>query len=556
MTKFNKPLITVTRVLGAVQATASRMTPKLGPSPFGNMAKCRTPTTQVSCTINTPQIRSICTTNSSYLLSRSCVSLHHRQRSYSTQQFDPFLPSSNPYGPQKGDHITLALSGGVDSSVCALLLSRSNLYSLSAVFMRNWNTLDESSSFEPGSGGSMGCEWQRDWEDVQKVCRHLGNIPVELMDLSKEYWTQVWEPALVGWSEGVTPNPDVGCNKEIKFGKLMERVLFSSACSSFAISSRISASSPSSTTVGRGEELWGVRKPKKWLATGHYANISYTKDQGRPKLMRAKDPSKDQTYYLSSVPERSLSHACFPLGNLFKSQVRSLARQFDLPTSEKSESMGICFIGTRQSDSRKGVSNKDGFSSFLNEYICLKQGNIVDGDTRKVVGSHQGLHTFTVGQGARISGSKSKYYVARKDTIKNEIVVVKGKFHPMLMCSSLHVKQIDWIWNHPPKQLLQPSPTSLQVEEQGKIEEKGDQVSNPKIKLLAQVRHRQTEVECLVYRKESNGEKGGYTIEFVNNPVLAVAPGQILALWKGSWCLGSGVISSVKTLWDDEQLQQ
>nr|CDI51235.1 related to trna methyltransferase [Melanopsichium pennsylvanicum 4] len=124
--------------------------------------------------------------------------------------------------------------------------------------MRNWNTLDESSSFEPGSGGSMGCEWQRDWEDVQKVCRHLGNIPVELMDLSKEYWTQVWEPALVGWSEGVTPNPDVGCNKEIKFG--------------------------------RGEELWGVRKPKKWLATGHYANISYTKDQGRPKLMRAKDP--------------------------------------------------------------------------------------------------------------------------------------------------------------------------------------------------------------------------------------------------------------------------
>lgn len=404
--------------------------------------------------------------------------------------------SSPPYGPKKGDHITIALSGGVDSSVTALLLAQSSLYSLSAVFMRNWNELDESGTFQPGSGGASGCTWQRDWEDVQSVCRHLGNIPVEMLDLSKEYWTQVFEPALDDWREGTTPNPDVGCNREIKFGALMDRVI--------------------------------TPTPGNWLATGHYAGIEWS-EEGRPKLVRAKDRTKDQTYYLSSVGEDRLRHAHFPLSNLLKSEVRDLAKKFELPTAARKESMGICFIGERCSDG-KTVSNTQGFSSFLNGYITSVPGEIVDGDTGEVVGNHSGLHTFTVGQGARIRGASSKYYVARKDVASNKIVVVQGKNHPMLMCSSLHVKGVDWIWNEPPPEL------------------KDD--GEGKVKLLAQVRHRQVETECIVRR---NG--GGYEVEF-EQPVLAVAPGQVLGLWRGNWCLGSAVIDLVETVYDDQQKQR
>ena len=404
--------------------------------------------------------------------------------------------STPPYGPRKGDHITIALSGGVDSSVTALLLAQSSQYDLSAVFMRNWNELDESGSLQPGSGGSTGCTWQRDWADVEAVCRHLG-IPVRMIDLSREYWTQVFEPALGDWKQGTTPNPDVSCNREIKFGALMDRVLPHNG-------------------------------GKSWLATGHYASIAWS-DQGRPMLMRAKDRTKDQTYYLSSVGEQRLAHAHFPLANLLKSEVRQLARQFDLPTAERRESMGICFIGPRGSDGSQQVSNTQGFSHFLNGYIASQPGEMVN-EHGHVVAHHRGLHTLTVGQGARICGATSKYYVARKDIGANRIVVVQGKDHPMLLCRRLYVRDMGWIWNDPPSELRD-----------GGV---------GKVKLLAQVRHRQTETECVVSRGES-----GYVVEF-QEPVLAVAPGQVLGLWKGDWCLGSGVIEGVETVHDDQIQQQ
>ena len=409
-------------------------------------------------------------------------------------------------GPQKGDHITIALSGGVDSSVTAALLARSSLYNLSAVFMRNWNELDESASFQPGSGGAMGCTWQRDWEDVQSVARHLG-IPVKMVDLSREYWTQVFEPALGEWRDGVTPNPDVSCNREIKFGALMDRVL------------------------PRPGALEGATKA--WLATGHYAHVAWTQlpdGRARPMLMRARDRTKDQTYYLSSVTEARLAHAHFPLAHLLKSEVRELAKKWELPTAERKESMGICFIGTRGAN--KSVSNADSFSAFLGGYIASPPGDIVDGDTGAVVGTHAGLHTLTVGQGARISGALSKYYVAKKDIPSNRIVVVQGKDHPMLLCTRLHVPSIDWIWNELPPELADPNVTGS-------------------VQLLAQVRHRQMETECTVTCRTS----GGFTVEF-NQPVLAVAPGQVLGLWLGQRCLGSAVIQTVETVHDDQHKQE
>lgn len=446
--------------------------------------------------------------------------------------------SHSPYGPQKGDRITIALSGGVDSSVTAALLAYSDQdYDLSAVFMRNWNELDERDGFEPGSGGASGCSWQKDWEDVQSVCRHLGNIPVTMVDLSKEYWTQVFEPALDDWKEGTTPNPDVNCNREIKFGALMDRVL-----SLPHEHEREESSSSSGSRRGR---------KKSWLATGHYANIVWS-ETGRPMLHRARDRTKDQTYYLSSVTESRLAHAHFPLANLLKSEVRQLAKQLDLPTANRRESMGICFIGTRTSDSSKSISNTQGFSSFLNGYLPSIPGNIVDAETLHIVGQHNGLHTLTVGQGARISGALSKYYVAKKNIAQNEIVVVQGKDHSMLLCTRLYVSKIDWIWNQPPQALA-----LSQTEEEGKgLGEKGG------VKLLAQVRHRQMETDCIVTKKsktksgevEEQGEDEGYVVEFPE-PVLAVAPGQVLGLWKGDWCLGSGVIQSVDTLYDDRTRQ-
>ena len=399
------------------------------------------------------------------------------------------------------------MSGGVDSSVAALLLSQASRFELQAVFMRNWNELDEAGRMQPGSGGASGCTWQRDWEDVQSVCRHLGNIPVRMVDLSREYWTQVFEPALDDWSHGTTPNPDVSCNREIKFGALMDRVL------------------PTIPTTG-GEE--GGKK--SWLATGHYADVEWTEidQKPRPRLMRAKDRTKDQSYYLSSVAEDRLAHAHFPLAHLLKSQVRELAQRFNLPTAARKESMGICFIGTRGSDGQS-ISNTQGFSSFLNGYIASAPGDIVDAETNAVVSTHQGLHTLTVGQGARIRGASSKYYVANKDLHNNRILVVQGKTHPMLMCSRLHVANVEWIWKEEPVELAERGGGS--------------------VRLLAQVRHRQVESVCTVSRAE--GGKGGYVVEF-EQPVLAVAPGQVLGLWRDDWCLGSAVIQSVETVYDDQ----
>lgn len=220
--------------------------------------------------------------------------------------------------------VVVAMSGGVDSSVAAALLARSpHQYDLSAVYMRNWDTLDESPSAKKNN---TPCSWKQDYSDVQRICALL-QIPLRLVDLSKEYWTRVFEPSLSQWEKGWTPNPDVECNREVKFGALFER-------------------------LGRESGLEGA-----WLATGHYARKDYHESKLLPRLMR--HPSrKDQSYYLSSVPLSSLTRTLFPLGNsplpehngkaLTKKEVRGLAREWGLHTAGREESMGICFIGEKK----------------------------------------------------------------------------------------------------------------------------------------------------------------------------------------------------------------
>ncbi|KAG1808555.1 tRNA-specific 2-thiouridylase [Suillus variegatus] len=295
------------------------------------------------------------------------------------------------------------MSGGVDSSVTAKLLADKD-YDLSAVFMRNWDTRDE-------SGSDHGCEWEKDWEDVRRVCGVL-DIPCKMVDLSREYWTRVFEPSLKSWESGITPNPDVWCNKEVKFGALLDRLTEDPGLSN-----------------------------TPWLATGHYANKDWKYHNGvpRPRLLRPRDVTKDQTYYLSSVPERSLSRAILPLGSIKKTEVRELAVKWNLPTAARQESMGICFVGEKR------------------KFHDLYPGPIIDLETGLQVGEHAGPWNFTIGQGAKVKGLKEKTFVVKKDIPKNIIYVVPGTDHSALYAQSLTIRDWTWIWaDSPPIELMRP----------------------------------------------------------------------------------------------------
>ncbi|PPQ76615.1 hypothetical protein CVT26_012741 [Gymnopilus dilepis] len=375
------------------------------------------------------------------------------------------------------------MSGGVDSSVSAMLLAQED-YDLSAVYMRNWDTRDE-------SGTDKGCEWEKDWEDVQLVCRKLG-LPCELIDLSREYWLRVFEPSLRQWESGVSPNPDVDCNREIKFGALLEKL-------------------PGGHDTGH--------RPTTWVATGHYASKTWDsptpkssqaiskESLKRPRLMRSADKHKDQTYFLSSISETGLRRALFPIGHLTKPEVRELAKQHDLSTAERPDSVGICFVGERRK-----------FSGFLGTYIPPKPGPIIDKLSGKVLAEHQGLWTFTIGQNARILGMKEKMFVVEKDAERNAIFVVPGSTHSSLFSSVMNVPDFAWIWKDaPPPEIDSPEGASL----------------------LLQHRYRMTPEKCIVKRMPN-----GILRIKCEQPQQAVTPGQVATLWDGDWCLGSGVIES------------
>ncbi|KAF8511133.1 tRNA-specific 2-thiouridylase [Hysterangium stoloniferum] len=350
------------------------------------------------------------------------------------------------------------MSGGVDSSVAALLLAQKD-YNLSAVYMRNWDTRDE-------YGSDIGCEWEKDWEYVRRVCCRL-DIPCELIDLCIPYWTRVFEPALRQWESGRgTPNPDVWCNREIKFGLLMEK------------------------TVG----MQGG-----WLATGHYANVFWSID-GRPQLFRARDRQKDQTYFLSSVPESSIAKAVFPLGTMLKPDVREMARKHNLPTAHREESMGLCFVGEKRR-----------FNDFLSNYLQPNPGDIVDLNG-KIVGQHQGLWRYTIGQGAKISGLRNRMFVASRDHLLNQIVVVPGTDHPALFSQSVLAKDWRWIWPD-------------------------FKISSP-FQATVKIRQLMSEIECTVDVTVLTDVR----ITF-KRPEKAVAPGQVAVLWINDWCLGCGTIA-------------
>ncbi|KAF9644300.1 5-methylaminomethyl-2-thiouridylate-methyltransferase [Thelephora ganbajun] len=360
------------------------------------------------------------------------------------------------------------MSGGVDSSVTAKLMVDQG-YDVTGLFMRNWDTRDE-------SGTDKGCEWEKDWEDVQLVARHLG-IPCRIVDLTKEYWNNVFQPSLRVWEAGDTPNPDVWCNKEVKFGALINH----------------------------------LGKDGEWLATGHYARKGWKTPPGsstpRPQLLRSSDPTKDQNYYLSAIPEKGLERALFPLDEWTKADVRKIAEAADLPTARRDESMGICFVGQKRK-----------FNEFLVNYLEPNPGRIYELETGEIIGTHKGLWTYTIGQGARLPGLKERYFVTSKSKEENAIYVVNGSDHPSLYKRGLTCGDWKWIWaDSPPPE----------IDSEGGFD------------CLMQFRHRMDPVRCTV-RRIHHALIG---ISF-REPQKAIAEGQVAVLWDGDWCLGSGTIIS------------
>lgn len=281
--------------------------------------------------------------------------------------------------------VVVGMSGGVDSSLTALLLKEQG-YEVLGLFMRNWKEQD--------SDGC--CTAEQDFYDVRSVCNKL-DIPYYSVDFADMYFERVFKHFLDEYAKGRTPNPDVLCNREIKFDPFVKHALSMGA---------------------------------DYIATGHYCNVLHT--QGQHFLLKAKDDNKDQTYFLNQVRSSQLEKVLFPIGNLDKPEVRELSAKYGLATADKKDSTGICFIGERN------------FRQFLSQYIPMKEGDIktLDG---KVVGRHTGVFYYTVGQRkglgiGGIDGGEGKWFVVRKDVAKNILYVSQGDqsmlFKDNLICES------------------------------------------------------------------------------------------------------------------------
>lgn len=343
--------------------------------------------------------------------------------------------------------VLVALSGGVDSAVSAALLLEQG-YQVEAAFMKNWSSTTGLLRSE--------CPWLEDRRDALRVAAHLG-IPLRTFDFEKKYETEVMGYFFREYSAGRTPNPDVMCNREIKFKLLYERAL----------------------ALGFD-----------YLATGHYAQIA------DGKLLRSKDEFKDQTYFIYNLREDQLGHLLFPIGGYLKSEVRELAKQFNLPNADRKESMGICFVGKIRLD------------EFLAQKIIAKQGSIVDA-SGAVLGRHNGTAYYTLGQrhGLNIGGS-GPYYVIRKDLTANTIVVSSDPEDEQLKVSEIQVEAPHWI--------DRPKAFPAQVQ--------------------SRFRHQQEFIDT-----ELSEDNGILTAHF-SHPQYAVASGQSIVFYCGEECLGGGII--------------
>ncbi|TXR53451.1 tRNA 2-thiouridine(34) synthase MnmA [Reinekea thalattae] len=351
--------------------------------------------------------------------------------------------------------VIVGMSGGVDSSVTAALLLEAG-YQVEGLFMKNWDEDD----------GTEYCTAIEDLKDAQAVADKLG-IKLHTANFAAEYWDDVFEHFLAEYKAGRTPNPDILCNREIKFKAFLDYAL-----------------------------ALGADK----IATGHYART--TEVNGQAVLLRGLDNNKDQSYFLHAVGHEQFAKTLFPIGDMEKPVVRQVAEKYQLATAKKKDSTGICFIGERR------------FADFLKQYIPAQPGDIVT-EQGDVIGQHQGLMYYTIGQrqGLGIGGTKygeAPWFVADKDLTKNHLVVVQGTDHPSLFTHALSMSNVYW------------------------VDDKGPELP---IKVSCKHRYRQPDQSCTL----SLNEQGKLQADF-DQPQRAITPGQSAVFYLDDICLGGGVI--------------
>src|SRR5262245_26475244 len=361
----------------------------------------------------------------------------------------------------RASRVVVGLSGGVDSAVAAWLLKRAG-HDVVGIFMKNWEDDDDSEY----------CSSNVDFVDAAAVADVVG-IELEHVNFAAEYKDRVFAEFLREYQAGRTPNPDVLCNAEIKFKAFLDHAM----------------------------KLGATR-----IATGHYARLRevVNENEGRFELLRARDLSKDQSYFLHRLNQDQFARVTFPVGELKKTEVRKIAKEAGLHNFAKRDSTGICFIGERP------------FREFLNRYLPTRPGPMRTPEG-VIVGEHIGLSFYTIGQrkGVGIGGMKNAsgraWYVCGKDMARNELIVVQGHDHPSLLSRGLHAEDLAWVSGKGPR---------------------------AGVAYSAKTRYRQADADCRIRRAAEDLE-----VEF-STPQWAVTPGQSVVLYRDDVCLGGGVIQS------------
>ena len=351
--------------------------------------------------------------------------------------------------------VVVGMSGGVDSAVAAYLLKKQG-YEVVGLFMQNWDS--NINNDKEGITDDV-CPQELDYRDAKAVCDEL-RIPLYRVDFIKEYWDMVFSYFLDELKKGRTPNPDIMCNKYIKFDKFKEEA---------------------------------KKLGADYIATGHYARM---KDG---KLLRGVDSNKDQTYFLSQVSKEQLSNVLFPVGDLTKEEVRKIAREADIPVFDKKDSTGICFIGERH------------YQMFLSNYLKGKSGDIVNVETKEVIGKHKGLMNYTIGQrrNVGVSGFDKRHYVCGKDSSKNILYVAFGDDNEYLLSDEAIIEDMNYISDKIPKHAS------------------------------AKFRYRSNDSDVDIEYIDDKHIKVKY------KDVKAVTPGQACVIYDGEECLMGGIIQKV-----------
>lgn len=361
--------------------------------------------------------------------------------------------------------VVLGLSGGVDSAVAAYVLKQQG-YDVICVFMRNWDSaLNNDILGNPHNDDAI-CPQEEDYNDAVRVAEHLG-LEIRRVDFIKEYWDHVFTYFLEEYGKGRTPNPDILCNKHIKFKAFLD---------------------------------YAKELDADYIATGHYARVIHGDDHST--MYRGIDANKDQTYFLCQLSQFQLRNTLFPIGHMTKREVRALAEELELPVAHKKDSTGICFIGERD------------FREFLKNYLPAQPGQIVEIDTNRVLGPHQGIMYYTIGQrkGLNIGGPGGPWFVVGKNYDENILYVASSDQIDYLLSDAALITDVNWISGKPEDNFA----------------------------CTAKFRYRQKDNPVTLHYIDETT-----LLVTFQNKVKAVTPGQAAVFYDGEICLGGGTIDKV-----------